>query len=292
VFLYKNHHLGQYLKGVFSVRDIPTQDVNAYPIYPEYQWMYNKLELCRAQGIPAQPHGVVPESFPVFSKPITNLEGMSIGARVLHYWHDNLYQPGHFWMPILKGEQLSTDLAICKGQIHWVCSFKPSFKKKSFDRWSQVPTPFFVKDVFRRWVTKYLSNYRGIINCETIGETIIECHLRMSTQFIDLYGEGWVTKVAELYDRGLWRPHKTPPGGHSVILRTTVPGIYSIDPEIIDVCKKYVSSVQICFKEDLDVKHQPADNDDHTYRLAVINGFDLDTCLRAREVIKDNLQLR
>ena len=37
---------------------------------------------CR-KGCDAAPHGVMPPSFPVFSKPITNLRGMGTGSQVI-----------------------------------------------------------------------------------------------------------------------------------------------------------------------------------------------------------------
>lgn len=283
MFQHKTKHVAQFFKGVIADSIIPVQDIYAYPLYPQYQWLYNKLILSRLQGLDAQPHGITPHSFPVFSKPIYNLEGMSIGAKVLHQWSDEEYQAGHFWMPFLEGQQLSTDIAILDGKLRWACSFQPVMKDNSFDHWILVETPSQLLKIFCDWIAQYLTDFCGIINCETISQYIIECHLRMSTQFIDLYGPGWLKKVALLYDEQIWKPHHIPEEGYSVVLRTSKAGIYRLDPQILHHLRKQVSSIQICFEEDRNVTTQRIDNDDYTYRLAIINDYDLQKCLEVRE---------
>ena len=54
------------------------------------------------------------------------------------------------------------------------------------------------------WVRKNLAGYTGMLNLETIGETIIEAHLRFADQWPDLYGPGWVDAVVGLYERHEW----------------------------------------------------------------------------------------
>ena len=99
---------------------IPVSDERAYIAYPQYNWVYNKIKICETQGIEAYPHGIDPTEYPVFSKPITNLFGMSEEARVMNSWDEDVdYRPGHFWMPLLRGEQLSTDLVTINGVIFW-----------------------------------------------------------------------------------------------------------------------------------------------------------------------------
>ena len=46
-----------------------------------------------------------------------------------------------------------------------------------------------------------LAGYTGMLNLETIGDTIIEVHLRFADQWPDLYGPGWVDAVVGLYER-------------------------------------------------------------------------------------------
>jgi hypothetical protein len=62
---------------------IPTDDPDCWLLSPAHRWIYDKLKLAQAQGLDAGPHGVPPVSYPVFSKPITNLKGMGIGSRII-----------------------------------------------------------------------------------------------------------------------------------------------------------------------------------------------------------------
>ena len=51
--------------------------------------------------------------------PITNLKGMGIGSCVIRsaFTLEHCDQPGHMWMPLLTGEQVSTDYAVKNGRI-------------------------------------------------------------------------------------------------------------------------------------------------------------------------------
>ena len=62
---------------------IPTDDRDAWPLYPGHRWIYDKLAVALSQGLDAAPHGVMPPHFPVFSKPIMNLRGMGVGSRAI-----------------------------------------------------------------------------------------------------------------------------------------------------------------------------------------------------------------
>ena len=68
----------QYFEGAACPPDvnIPTEDADAWEWNPEFRWIYNKITVARSQELDAGPHGTLPPSFPVFSKPIVNLKGM------------------------------------------------------------------------------------------------------------------------------------------------------------------------------------------------------------------------
>ena len=89
----------QYFVDVACPDDIviPTDDADAYRLFPAHRWIYNKLLVCETQGLVHGPHGIEPSTFPVFSKPIFNLRGMGVGGRILHGREEYLrhQQPGH-----------------------------------------------------------------------------------------------------------------------------------------------------------------------------------------------------
>ena len=100
---------------------IPTEDCDAWTWNPRENWIYDKLQVALSQGLHCGPHGVVPERFPVFSKPIVNLKGMGVasGALISLADYESHYTPGHFWTEMLTGEHVSTDCAIVKGEMRW-----------------------------------------------------------------------------------------------------------------------------------------------------------------------------
>ena len=111
----------QYFDHVKTAANIPTEDCDAWQWYPAHRWVYDKLAVALSQNLDAAPHGVEPPRFPVFSKPIVNLKGMGVGSRVLRTAADyeRHYAPGHFWMPLLDGRHVSSDVAVVDGEPRW-----------------------------------------------------------------------------------------------------------------------------------------------------------------------------
>ena len=56
--------------------DIPLNDLDAWLQYPDHNWVYNRLELAKFQGLKCAPMPITPLSYPVIIKPIINLYGM------------------------------------------------------------------------------------------------------------------------------------------------------------------------------------------------------------------------
>ena len=108
----------QYFEHVACPDDVvvPTEDGDAYLLFPKFRWIYNKLLIAESQGLACGLHGMAPETFPVFSKPVYNMRGMGAGSRIFRTRRD--YQlnqrPGHMWMELLKGEHVSTDAAVVR----------------------------------------------------------------------------------------------------------------------------------------------------------------------------------
>ena len=114
----------QYFEGVPCPDDvnIPTEDGDAWRWYPDYKWVYDKLAVAESQGLECAPHGIDPDTFPVFSKPIYNMRGMGAGSGVYRTPKEYKYRQraGHMWMTLLEGEHLSTDAAIVDGELCWL----------------------------------------------------------------------------------------------------------------------------------------------------------------------------
>ena len=267
---------------------IPTEDPDAWAWNPAHRWVYNKLLVAESQGLECAPHGVRPPSFPVFSKPITNLHGMGVGSRVLPdlATYEREETAGHFWMTLLAGDHVSTDVVVERGRTRWFrhCLGEPG-EGGTFDYWTieaarREPLVAYLD----AWVVGHLAGYTGMFNAETIGDRIIEAHLRVADQWPDLYEPGYLEAVVGLYRDGTWRlADGGRSTGYSVALFGPHGREYRHPPErLIEEVRRipHVKSVQITFHED-----RPATA--HTmppggFRLAVINCTALDAGRAAR----------
>jgi hypothetical protein len=267
---------------------IPTDDADAYDLFSKYRWVYNKLLIAESQNIRCAPHGLVPPGFPVFSKPIYNMRGMGTGScviRSLDQWN-RLQAPGHMWMEILSGEHVSTDVAVIDGKPHWWRhSTGEPLKGGMFDYWTvhaeARPT---IESYCGEWLGHNLPGYTGMANFETIGGRIIECHLRFTDQWPDLYGAGWIEAVVALYSNGVWRYKDEDRVGYSVVLFGAHGIHYAIDRNAIPaLMAEYpeVASVQITFRDDKppEAHAMPPGG----FRLAIINCWDLDAGFDLRD---------
>lgn len=246
---------------------IPVDDVTAYCLNPEQNWVYNKLHLCRSQGVEAYPHGIPPSSFPVFSKPIINLFGLGSGSKLLSSWDDRQdYMAGHFWMPVLRGEQYTTDFAVVEGKVVWHYTMMASLDIDGEPvLWSYSSLPW-MRDIVG-WVEKHLAGYTGCCNMETRDGVIFDAHLRLSPQFVDLYGSGWLSAIVRLYEEGEWDYTSNEPG-YSMVLRTKI----DLRPTLIEAPSFKGCSVQLPYYAG---KSLSAGYDHKSYRLAIVNGRDL-----------------
>jgi hypothetical protein len=268
---------------------IPTEDPDAYQWNPKHHWVYNKLLVAESQGIPCGPHGVTPHMFPVFSKPIINLRGMGVDSHVLASLADyERYQTcGHFWMTLLKGEHVSTDIAVRNGNAVW---FRHSqgipLHEGTFDYWLVEAKPRAPLERYCfEWIARHLAGYTGMINIESIGGRIIEVHLRFADQWPDLYGPQWLDAVVGLYSRGVWDlEDRGRRDGYSVVLFGAHGRTYRHpSARLIQEIRRMpeVTSVQVTFHED-----RPPESHSMPpggFRLAIVNGWDFEVCRAARD---------
>ncbi len=281
----------QYFEGVSCPDDvvIPTDDEHAYVLYPEHRWIYNKLLVCDSQGVAAAPHGVPPHAYPVFSKPIYNMHGMGVGGMTINSEEElaaNM-NAGHMWMELMQGEHVSSDVVLVGGEAQWWRhTVGRTLGEGVFDYWTVLAEE---RPAIERycgdWLRANLRGYTGAVNVETIGGRIIEAHLRFADQWPDLYGDRWLEAIVELYARRRWRyADADRREGYSVVLFGAHGVTYRRPPQSLldDILSRAgVSSVQVTFHEGLapELHAMPPGG----FRLAVINCWDRDVGLRARE---------
>ncbi|MBF0278798.1 MAG: hypothetical protein HQM13_13440 [SAR324 cluster bacterium] len=268
---------------------VPTDDGDAYELFSKYRWVYNKLLIAESQGFECGPHGVPPRKFPVFSKPIYNLRGMGSGSLVFQTREDYSkgLEPGHFWMPLLSGEHISSDVAVVDNEAMWWRHVKGKpLEGGMFDYWIiEAEARPDIEQYCGDWIRRHLKGFTGMINLETIDNRIIETHLRFSDQWPDLYGSGWLDALVELYSNGQWNfSDRNRRDGFSVVLFGGHGLQYNIvEQEFIDELLKdpEISSVQITFHQDKkpELHAMPPGG----FRLAIVNCMNLEAGFKARE---------
>jgi hypothetical protein len=278
--------------------NIPTEDCDAWLWYPDHRWVYDKIAIALSQGLDAAPHGVTPSQFPVFSKPITNLRGMGVASRVLHSAGEYAQSltPGHMWMTRLEGRHVSSDIAVVTGEPRWWrhATGAPS-RDGTFDYWTvHAASESDIEAYGGAWIRAHLAGYTGILNIETIGGRMIEAHLRMSDQWPDLYGAGWVEAVIRLYHERVWDfADRDRRDGYSVVLFGPHGPRYRHPPAgLVAQVRSMpeISSVQITFHEDKPpARHAMPPGG---FRLAIVNAWSLSAGFAARDILSNHMLAR
>jgi len=281
----------QYFEGAACPDDliIPTEDGDAYELFHDHRWVYNKLLVCETQGLAHGLHGMEPPSFPVFSKPIYNMRGMGAGSRVLRSPREYQFnqRPGHMWMPLLEGEHVSTDIAVVDGEAKWWRHVMgTALTGGMFDYWTVLAEARpEIERYCGEWLGRNLCGYTGMVNFETIGARIIEAHLRFSDQWPDLYGAGWLDALVGLYAEGCWDyPDRDRRTGFSVVL-FGAHGLQYVHPprDLVAelLARPGVTSIQITFHEDR--PPQAHSMPPGGFRLAIVNCLDLEVGRSVRD---------
>ncbi len=271
---------------------IPSDDFSAYRWNEAHRWVYNRLFLAGLQGVEAAPHGIAPSRYPVFSRSIYGLPDAGQGSRTLGSAEEyrRHLSAGHFWMRLLAGEPVRTELAVVRGSVRWLRHAAGLANAAGIvDQW-------FVEGLSRDelsgqlevWVRRHLGDYTGMLNLGTIDGIIVAARLRATDQWPDLNGSGWPHAVVGLYASGRWRyPETERRPGYSLVLFGPIDRCYRHPPAALLYRLRrsaQISSVQITFDEGRANAARPLARG--SFRLAVVNAFELGAGLRAREELR------
>lgn len=274
-----------------STARMPCDDADAANLYPAHRWVYDKLRLTASQGIECGTHEAMPARYPVFCKPITTLKGIGADSCVLTSERDQREncRAGDFWMRLLSGEHISTDLAVVDGTAAWCRhTLGVSSGAGTFDYWviEEQSRPR-LERICKEWIRVHLPGHTGMVNMETLGGSIISVHLRSADQWPDLYGRKWLDALMGLYSRGTWDlVDNDRAEGYSVVLFGPHGVHYAYpDPHVMAGLRAAVgiSSIQLTFFED----RAPAAHamPPGGFRLAVVNSFNLGAARRVRAAL-------
>jgi hypothetical protein len=281
-----------YFEGVACPENVnvPTDDVDSYAWFPNFRWVYEKLNIAKSQGFACGTTADKPTTFPVFAKPNINLKGMGLESRSVNSEAEFAALPGgHMWMPLLQGDHISTDCAIVNGEVRWVRhALGLPAQHGMFRHWViKTDQDIELTHFLSSWTRKHMGGYTGMMNFETIGGGIIEAHLRFADQWCDLYGRPWFDALVRLYAEGVWQL-KTPAEGvgFSVPLFAKhghVPPHPTAELQAKIRSLPHISSLQITYYEQRPGVMHPMPPGG--FRLGLINCTDLDAGFAARRLL-------
>ena len=160
--------------------DFPDTHQEWESIHPSDLWIYNKLMLSRELGYLCGPTGsYVPKPDFYIVRPMMNLLGMSRYARKeFIYKGTDHYHPAEFWSEIFHGHHISVDFRDKKSELVVLGTKDPTDPLYKWEKWEkldqEVPFPEILNNL--------VGNYEWI-NCEFIGNHLIEVHFRINPNF-------------------------------------------------------------------------------------------------------------
>jgi hypothetical protein len=149
-------------------------------IHSDDLWVYNKLSLSRVLGYTCGPVGTtVPKPDFYIVRPMMNLLGMGRFAR--QEWiekYTDMFHPGEFWCEIFEGEHLSVDFYQQKAELIVLGTRDVKEPYYKWQKWEKID-----RKVNFPKILKNLKGEYDWINCEFIGESLIEVHFRRNPDF-------------------------------------------------------------------------------------------------------------
>ena len=149
-------------------------------IHSEDLWVYNKLFLNQRLGHLCGPTGVpVPHSGHYIVRPSINLLGMGRFSRI--EWIDRdteHFHPAEFWCEIFKGRHLSVDFHYKKSELVVLGERDNGEDLYRWKKWTKIN----LEVKFPEILNSLKGDYEWI-NCEFIGNKLIEVHFRRNPDF-------------------------------------------------------------------------------------------------------------
>ena len=171
---------------------------------PDDMWILDKLILSKKMGYNCGPVGIdVPTPDWYIVRPCVNPMGLGLGAKKV--WIDKSTDNlplGFFWCEWFTGRHLSVDYHYGTQDVT-VQGIKPESTFTQWSIWKRVEDKVPLPDILTDMAQKY-----EWINCEFIGDKLIEVHLRHNEDF-----EGGIEHFIPV-----WKGQNTnPPNGYTYI---------------------------------------------------------------------------
>ena len=156
----------------------PSDEWNS--IHPEDLWVYNKLILNQRLGHLCGPTGVpVPYSGYYIVRPSINLLGMGrFSRKEWIYKCTEHFHPAEFWCEVFVGDHYSVDFQNKESKLIVLGERDDDDPYYRWEKWSKVACKVDFPDILNSLKGDY-----EWINCEFIGNKLIEVHFRRNPDF-------------------------------------------------------------------------------------------------------------
>jgi hypothetical protein len=197
--------------------DLPIYDGEAYKMYPDHNYVYDKLWVAESQKLNCgrledlikSPHEV---PYPVFIKPRWgHLSAASKNCFKISSPQE-LQQYAHFkhmmWSEFIDGREGMTDYVMLNGRIMHYVSYIYSEGQNGFtDEWKYVSPSTKPPLVVTEWIDRNLSGYTGVVNIQYRDEKIIEVGLRLARSgayIIATDNDALINNICNVVDNRFW----------------------------------------------------------------------------------------
>lgn len=206
-------------------------DAETWHQWPRLQLMHNKLHIATIMGYRCGPCGTLPTVYGDYViRPIYNLSGMGVGAKVVKFGQAELqdltpfYQPGYFWCEYFHGPHFSINYVWDGNKYQFLDCYRGSNEPdqlSKFDWWERISRDYIVGEFsqllnpptrIEQWLVgnKDSIEYNDhplTINIEYKMTNVIEVHLRKSSdpQYEDIipqWGDADSKLIESLKDNG------------------------------------------------------------------------------------------
>lgn len=150
-------------------------------IDPDDMWVLDKLILSKKLRYKCGPTGTdVLISGHYIVRPCVNAFGLGLDTQITYIKDstDHL-PPGHFWCEVFEGRHLSVDYHNGT-QVLCVEGFKDTSTFTRWREWKRTDDVIPLPNILLSFVNKY-----EFINCEFIGDKLIEVHFRQNLDFVN-----------------------------------------------------------------------------------------------------------
>lgn len=146
--------------------------------HPDKLWIFDKLILSRKLGYTCGPTGIdVPRPNYYIIRPCVNALGLGLGASKKWLEDGTIHLPiGFFWCEFFHGRHISVDYKYGE-QVLAVEGFKSNDTFTQWKLWKRVDDVLPFPDILKNFTDE------EYINCEFIGDKLIEVHLRRNEDF-------------------------------------------------------------------------------------------------------------